>query len=85
MLDSALFYRRALENLGVSGTNFKLCLKAEEWDKMETINKFLVEFFDVTGLFSETKYLTSNLFFPNVLIIQHSIEQTMKDDDSFMK
>ncbi|KAL6194562.1 hypothetical protein ACLB2K_035644 [Fragaria x ananassa] len=85
MLDSALFYRHALENLEVSDTNFKLCLNAEEWDKMGTINKFLGEFFDVTELFSGTKYPTSNLFFPKVLIIQHSIEQAMKDDDSFMK
>ncbi|XP_040361763.1 zinc finger BED domain-containing protein RICESLEEPER 2-like [Rosa chinensis] len=84
MLDSALYYRRALMNLGLSDNDFKSCLVADEWDKIEKITKFLGYFYEVMCLFSGTKYPTSNLFFPKVFIVQHSIQEAMRDHDSFM-
>ncbi|XP_040374613.1 zinc finger BED domain-containing protein RICESLEEPER 2-like [Rosa chinensis] len=85
MLDSALYYRRALMNLGLSDNDCKLCPVADEWAKIEKITKFLGYFYEVTWLFSGTKYPTSNLFFPKVFIVQHSIQEAMMDHDSFMR
>ncbi|XP_050373044.1 zinc finger BED domain-containing protein RICESLEEPER 2-like [Argentina anserina] len=84
MLDGALYYRSALMNLAVSDNSFKWCPSDEEWDKIEKINKFLGEFYEVTVLFSGTKYPTSNLFFPKVLVVQHSIQEAIASEDSFL-
>ncbi|XP_050379413.1 zinc finger BED domain-containing protein DAYSLEEPER-like [Argentina anserina] len=84
MLDGALYYRSALMNLAVSDSSFKWCPSDEEWDKIEKINKFLGEFYEVTVLFSGTKYPTSNLFFPKVLVVQHSIQEAIASEDSFL-
>ena len=85
MLDSALFYRRALINLGLSDNDFKFCPSPGEWDKIEKISKFLGYFYEVTYLFSGTKYPTSNLFFPKVFIVEHSIKQVMRGQDNFIR
>ncbi|CAL8993402.1 unnamed protein product [Prunus brigantina] len=84
MLESALFYRRAFINLGLSDSNFSSCPSPQEWIKVEKITKFLGYFYDVTCLFSGTKYPTSNLFFPKVFIVQHQIKAAMEDNDGFM-
>ncbi|XP_016649675.1 PREDICTED: zinc finger BED domain-containing protein RICESLEEPER 2-like [Prunus mume] len=84
MLESALFYHRAFINLGLIDSNFSSCASTQEWIKLEKITKFLGYFYDVTCLFSRTKYPTSNLFFPKVFIIQHQIKAAMEDNDGFM-
>ncbi|XP_021834815.1 zinc finger BED domain-containing protein RICESLEEPER 3-like [Prunus avium] len=84
MLESALFYHRAFINLGLIDSNFSSCPSPQEWIKVEKISKFLGYFYDVTCLFSGTKYPTSNLFFPKVFIIQHQIKAAMEDNDGFM-
>ncbi|XP_034197559.1 zinc finger BED domain-containing protein RICESLEEPER 2-like [Prunus dulcis] len=82
-LESALFYRHAFINLGLLDSNFSSCPSPQEWIKVEKISKFLGYFYDVTCLFSGTKYPTSNLFFPKVFIIQHQIKAAMEDNDEW--
>nr|XP_011468655.1 PREDICTED: zinc finger BED domain-containing protein RICESLEEPER 3-like [Fragaria vesca subsp. vesca] len=65
--------------------DFKCCPSFDEWIKVEQTSRFLGYFYDVTCLFSGTKYPTSNLFFPKVFMIQHNIQQAMKDKDAFMR
>ncbi|XP_068309623.1 zinc finger BED domain-containing protein RICESLEEPER 2-like [Pyrus communis] len=55
-----------------------------QWDKIMKISKFFGYFYEVTCLFSGTKYLTSNLFFPKVFVIQLQIKAAMNDTESFM-
>nr|XP_028957518.1 zinc finger BED domain-containing protein RICESLEEPER 2-like [Malus domestica] len=69
---------------GLSDSNFESCPTSEEWDKVVKISKFLGYFYDVTCLFSGTKYPTSNLFFPKVFVIQLQIKAAIDDCDSFM-
>ncbi|KAM2964567.1 hypothetical protein FF2_022334 [Malus domestica] len=69
---------------GLSDSNFESCPSSKEWDKVVKISKFLGYFYDVTCLFSGTKYPTSNLFFPKVFVIQFQIKATIDDCDSFM-
>ncbi|XP_062025967.1 zinc finger BED domain-containing protein RICESLEEPER 2-like [Rosa rugosa] len=85
MLDSAIYYRRALINFALSDIDFKCCPSPDEWDKIEKISKFLGYFYEVTLLISGTKYPTSNLFFPKVFVIQHNIQQAMRHQDGFMR
>ncbi|KAL9662632.1 hypothetical protein QQ045_027465 [Rhodiola kirilowii] len=85
MLDSALYYRQALGHFALFDLDFKTCPTSEEWGQIEMIAKFLGEFYEVTSLFSGSKYATSNLFFPKVLKIQHSIREAMMHRDDFMR
>ena len=84
VLDSAIFYRYALIHLGLSDSNFSSCPSSEEWDKIMKISKFLGYFYEVSCLFSGTKYPTSNLFFPKVFVIQLQIKAAMDDSESFI-
>ncbi|CAM8893299.1 unnamed protein product [Rhodiola kirilowii] len=85
MLDSALYYRQALGHFALFELDFKTCPTSEEWGQIEMIAKFLEEFYEVTSLFSGSKYATSNLFFPKVFKIQHSIREAMMHRDDFMR
>lgn len=85
MLDSALYYRQALGHFSLFDSDFKSCPTPEEWDRIEMISRFLGEFYELTSLFSGTKYATSNLFFPKVFKIQYSIQQAKVHENDFMR
>ncbi|KAL6502068.1 hypothetical protein OROGR_027201 [Orobanche gracilis] len=82
MLESALYYRKAFTHLQLSDSNYKHGLEDAEWDKIEAICKFLGVFYNVTRLFSGTKYPTANLYFPNVFIVQHTLQKAIEDPNS---
>ncbi|KAB2602866.1 hypothetical protein D8674_003871 [Pyrus ussuriensis x Pyrus communis] len=63
---------------------FQECVRQVGILDMVKISKFLGYFYDVTCLFSGTKYPTSNLFFPKVFVIQLQIKAAIDDSDSFM-
>ncbi|XP_074377053.1 zinc finger BED domain-containing protein RICESLEEPER 2-like [Apium graveolens] len=79
MLDSALYYRRAFSHLKLSDSNYKHDLDDDEWDKVEGICKFLGVFYNVTKLFSGSKYPTANLYFPNVFLVQLTLIKAIED------
>ncbi|KAK9749687.1 hypothetical protein RND81_02G143600 [Saponaria officinalis] len=85
MLESALYYRKALNNLARSDLNYLHCPTEGEWDKIEKICKFLKVFYDVTSLFSSTKFPTSNLYFTQVLRVRLLLKEEMGNRDGFMK
>ncbi|PKU75596.1 Putative AC transposase [Dendrobium catenatum] len=66
MLDSAIYYKRTFQHLELLDSNFKTCPSNPEWDRLESICKFLAPFYEITCAFSGTKYPTSNMFFPCV-------------------
>ena len=75
MLQSALSYRRAFQHLELIDYNFKHCPTSGEWEKAEKIKKFLAVFYDVTLVFSSTKYPTANLYFPQVFIVYFTLKK----------
>ncbi|GKB73682.1 zinc finger BED domain-containing protein RICESLEEPER 2-like protein [Tanacetum coccineum] len=81
MLDCALVYRRAFVLLGKLDKTFKTCPTQDEWTRIEAIAMFLKPFYDITKLFSGTKYSTSNLYFHNVYKIQKGIQRHMLNPD----
>ncbi|GJY97713.1 zinc finger BED domain-containing protein RICESLEEPER 2-like protein [Tanacetum coccineum] len=60
---------------------FKTCPTQDEWTRIEAIAMFLKPFYDITKLFSGTKYSTSNLYFHNVYKIQKAIQRHMLNPD----
>lgn len=66
MLESALLYQQAYIQYKLVDTDFKYALSEEEWKRVETVAKVLKPFYDITTLFSGSKYPTANLYLPNV-------------------
>ncbi|CAB4306765.1 unnamed protein product [Prunus armeniaca] len=85
MIDSALYYQRAFLHLQLSDSNYKHSLSEVEWQKLEKLNKFLKVFYDVTCLFSGTKYTTANLYFPQVFVVEDTLRKAKIDQDDFMR
>lgn len=57
---------------------------SEEWIQIEKISKFLKVFYDVTNIFSGTKYPTSNLYFHGVWKIQIHLRKEVESTDWYM-
>ncbi|XP_020253505.1 zinc finger BED domain-containing protein RICESLEEPER 2-like [Asparagus officinalis] len=85
MLESVLNFRRAFEHLESIDPNFTFLPSSEEWVKAEKIAKFLKPFYEVSTLFSGSKYPTANLYFGGVFKIQKCIMEEMKSDDQHIK
>ena len=85
MLQSALSYRRAFQHLELIDYNFKHCPTSGEWEKAEKIKKFLAVFYDVTLVFSSTKYPTANLYFPQVFIVYFTLKKETDSEDEYMR
>ncbi|XP_061373411.1 zinc finger BED domain-containing protein RICESLEEPER 2-like [Gastrolobium bilobum] len=84
MLDNALFYKRAFMHLELSDSNYKHCPSRDEWDRIEKINSFLSVFYDITCVFSGTKYPTANLYFPYVFTAHLTLQDGLKSDDAYI-
>lgn len=85
MLESALFYRRAFCHLQLSDSNYKSCPSSSEWDRIEKVSNFLSVFYDITCLFSGTKYLTANLYFPSIFMAYVTLHNYLASDDEYLK
>jgi 5-methylcytosine-specific restriction endonuclease McrA len=65
MLSVAIRYRRVFERLGDLDRNY-MCPTHHDWTFATTVCEKLEIFYELTMLFSGTKYVTVNLFFPKV-------------------
>ncbi|KAJ8754998.1 hypothetical protein K2173_015510 [Erythroxylum novogranatense] len=81
MLESALIYRLVFGHLALIDPNYKYHPSEEEWDRAEKICKFLKPFYDITTLFSGSKYPTANLYLQNVWKIQLCLIEEMESRD----
>lgn len=84
MLDGALYYRRAFTHLALADSDYTFCPSPDEWDNAEKICKFLSVFFEITQLFSGSKYPTSNLYFPLVAIAHLTLKDKLNCEDEFI-
>lgn len=85
MLESVIYFRLAFTHLEVSDSNYKSCPTREECDKIENLNQFLCLFYDITCVFSGSKYLTSNLYFPSILMACLDLYKHRKVSDVKLK
>lgn len=56
----------------------------EEWDKAEKIAKFLSVFYEITQIFSGSKYPAANLYFPVVAIAHLTLKDKLDCEDEFI-
>ncbi|XP_022023193.1 zinc finger BED domain-containing protein RICESLEEPER 2 isoform X2 [Helianthus annuus] len=85
MLDGALFYRRAFCHLELSDSNYKHCPNALEWEKIGKMCSFLGVFYDITNVFSGSKYPTANLYYPHVFMAYLTLKEGMGSEDEYMR
>ncbi|XP_019189244.1 PREDICTED: zinc finger BED domain-containing protein RICESLEEPER 2-like [Ipomoea nil] len=85
MLQSALYFRMAFSHLEISDSNYKHCPSKDEWDRIEKLSKFLGVFYEITCVFSGTKYPTTNLYFPAIFKARLTLEEQKNGDDLGMR
>ncbi|XP_042494998.1 zinc finger BED domain-containing protein RICESLEEPER 2-like [Macadamia integrifolia] len=85
MLDSAIVYQTAFQQLELVDKNFKVCPSNEDWKKIEHLCSFLKPFNDITELLSGSKYPTANLYFHNVWKIHLSLLKTINQGEDYVK
>ncbi|XP_017970004.1 PREDICTED: zinc finger BED domain-containing protein RICESLEEPER 2 [Theobroma cacao] len=85
MLESALYFRLAFSYLEISDSNFKHSPSRNKWDRIEKLSKFLSVFYEITCVFSETKYPTTDLYFPSIFMARMTLEEHMSGDDVYLK
>ena len=85
MLECALMHCRAFDQLKLIDTNFKTCPSEEEWQRVEKIAKFLKPFYDITTLFSGSRYPMANLYFHGVWKIELLIKEKIESEDKVIQ
>ncbi|KAG6480334.1 hypothetical protein ZIOFF_063834 [Zingiber officinale] len=85
MLNTALEYEAVFARLKQRETLYKRVPTQEDWSKVRDISSKLELFFDVTELFSGTKYPTINLFFSTICDIKLAIGDWLLSDDNLVK
>nr|GMC51779.1 zinc finger BED domain-containing protein RICESLEEPER 2-like [Ipomoea batatas]GMD99278.1 zinc finger BED domain-containing protein RICESLEEPER 2-like [Ipomoea batatas] len=83
--ESALYFRMAFSHLEISDSNYKHCPSKDEWDRIEKLSKFLGVFYEITCVFSGTKYPTANLYFPAIFKARLTLEEQKNGDDLCMR
>jgi len=85
MLESASFYKSVFAHLAIIDKNYTFCPSSDEWKKVEVLSKFLKLYYNVTKLFSGSKYPTSDLLFHGVWQIQHHLQKDAMNPDPFIR
>jgi hypothetical protein len=81
MISIAVQYIEIFEKLKARKKKFKCCPTKDDWKFAKEICDRLKLFFDITELFSGTKYVTANLFFPKVITIRLAIRKWGNSDN----
>ncbi|XP_026428804.1 zinc finger BED domain-containing protein RICESLEEPER 2-like [Papaver somniferum] len=85
MLDSCLVYRGVFSHLKEVDPDYKHCPNDEEWEQIDVVTKFLKTFYDLTTLFSGSKYPTSNLYFEGVCQVQVLLKKESTNEIEFIR
>ncbi|OMO96602.1 hypothetical protein CCACVL1_04875 [Corchorus capsularis] len=85
MLESALYFKDVLVYWGLHDKDFKIfALSDEEWGNVNILCKFLKVFYDVTCIFSGSKYPTSNIYFRGVWKVHNVLLDTANGPHTFL-
>jgi hypothetical protein len=85
MISIAVQYIEIFEKLKAREKKFKCCPTKDDWKFAKEICDRLKLFFDITELFSGTKYVTANLFFPKVITIRLAIRKWGNSDNELIQ
>jgi hypothetical protein len=84
MLSIAIPYRKVFECLGELDRNYD-CPAADDWTFATNVCEKLGLFYELTELFSGTKYVTANLFFPEVCEIKLKLNSWGHDENEIIR
>ncbi|XP_010549198.1 PREDICTED: zinc finger BED domain-containing protein RICESLEEPER 1-like [Tarenaya hassleriana] len=84
MLKVAIKYERAFSSLHLLDRSYKYNPSSQEWQRGEKICDFLEPFYEITNLFSGSKYPTSNLYFFQVWRIECLLKDYMTNGEDKM-
>ena len=84
MLSIAIPYRKVFERLGELDRSYD-CPAADDWTFATNVCEKLGLFYELTELFSGTKYVTANLFFPKVCEIKLKLNSWGHDEDETIR
>jgi len=79
MLNIAIPYRKVFDHLDELDRNY-VCPPPDDWIFASTVCEKLGLFYDLTELFSGTKYVTANLFFPKVCEVKLKLKSWEHDE-----
>jgi hypothetical protein len=85
MISIAVQYIEIFEKLKAREKKFKCCPTKDDWKFAKEICDRLKLFFDITELFSGTKYVTANIFFPKVITIRLAIRKWGNSDNELIQ
>jgi hypothetical protein len=80
MLSIAVVYRDVFDRLTLRERNFNCCPTTADWDFAKEMIDRLKLFYDITTIWSGTRYVTANMFFPKVCGIQLAIRKWTTPD-----
>ena len=84
MLSTAIPYRKVFDRLGTLNQHF-VCPPNDDWKFAAIVCEKLELFYQLTELFSGTKYVTANIFFPKVCEIKLKINSWKEDENEIIR
>ena len=85
MLESAIKYRRAFNNLTFNDRSYMLCSSNEKWERVENMCAFLAPSYHITILISKSSYPASNFYFMQVYGIEKKLNENLYSEDEVIK
>ncbi|KAJ0564427.1 putative HAT dimerization domain, ribonuclease H-like superfamily, hAT-like transposase, RNase-H [Helianthus annuus] len=85
MLNIAIIYKDVFKRLKQRDTQYNSLPSERDWELASNICQKLKVFYEVTELFSGTKYPTANIFFKSVYEIKFSLDMWSRDDEKVIK
>ncbi|KAL5798594.1 hypothetical protein ACOSQ2_003414 [Xanthoceras sorbifolium] len=84
MLKDALEYKEAFSRLQEYEQDYKMCPSDLEWERLSVIIGCLKLFVEVTNVFTRSKYLTANIYFPEICDIHLQLIEWCKNPDEYV-
>ncbi|XP_031093017.1 zinc finger BED domain-containing protein RICESLEEPER 1-like [Ipomoea triloba] len=84
MLETALEYRGAFSLLQENDADYKISLSETEWEWLSSVTGYVKLLVEVTKIFTGSKYLTANVYFPEICDIHIQLTEWCKSADEFL-
>lgn len=85
MLESAIEHRGAFYLLQENDPNYTMFLSDQEWNWASSVTSFMKLLVEVTNVFSQSKYPTANIYFPEICDVHIQLIDYCKSPDDFIR
>ncbi|TXG47467.1 hypothetical protein EZV62_026761 [Acer yangbiense] len=84
MLKDALEYKEAFSRLQEYEQDYKTCPSDLDWERLSVVIGCFKLFVEVTNVFTRSKYLTANIYFPEICDIHLQLIEWCKNPDEYV-